>query len=233
MNKMNNSKLFLGSIIIPGVLAILTTGCATKKYVIAQIAPVNAKLGALETNTNQNVDNEQHDISRVEEKLLTADNQIRETAATAQEANILANQANDLAKQDQTAIAVNRTADQAALAMNVESIARVGKAMTYSLVAEGEVEFSFDKSGLTPVGRDKLDTLLQQVSSKQRLEFELDPGQHRPDWLRFLQSGPQPETGRLSSAVPRQPWHCSSWYIHSSVFARILTRISSRLQVRR
>ncbi len=173
MNKMNNSKLFLGSIIIPGVLAILTTGCATKKYVIAQIAPVNAKLGALETNTNQNVDNEQHDISRVEEKLLTADNQIRETAATAQEANILANQANDLAKQDQTAIAVNRTADQAALAMNVESIARVGKAMTYSLVAEGEVEFSFDKSGLTPVGRDKLDTLLQQVSSKQRLEFEL------------------------------------------------------------
>ncbi len=173
MNKMNNSKLFLSSIIIPGVLAILTTGCATKKYVIAQIAPVNAKLGALETKTNQNADKEQDDISRVEEKLLTADNQIRETAATAQQANTTANQANDLAKQDQTAIAVNQSADQATLAMNMESIARLGKAMNYSLVAEGEVEFPFDKSGLTPGDRDKIDTLLQQVSSKQRLEVEL------------------------------------------------------------
>jgi outer membrane protein OmpA-like peptidoglycan-associated protein len=170
---MNKSKLFLSSIMIPGVLVILTTGCATKKYVAAQLAPLNAKVGTIETKTNQNADKEESDISRVNERLMTADNQIREAAAAAQQANTLAAQANDLAKEDQTAIAVNRASDVAALATSMEAVAKLGRAMTYSVVAEGDVEFAFGKSNLTPAGRDRLDTLLQQVSSKQRVEFEL------------------------------------------------------------
>jgi hypothetical protein len=59
-------------------------------------------------------------------------------------------QANDLAKQDESAIAANRASTQAALAMNTESVARLRKAMTYSVVGEEDVEFVFSKSDLPP-----------------------------------------------------------------------------------
>jgi len=159
---MNKSKLFLTTGLIPVVLALATSGCATKRYVAAQIAPVNSKVSALESKTNEQAEKETADISRVEEKLGSTDAKVAEVASAAQQANASAAQANQLAQQNQSAIA----ADQAA-------ITNLDKAMTYSLVAKADVTFGFNKSHLGKADEAALDALIQQVQSTPRVVFEL------------------------------------------------------------
>ena len=163
---MNKSELFLTTGLIPVVLALATSGCATKKYVAAQIAPVNSKVSALESKTNEQAEKETTDISRVEEKLGSTDAKVAEVASAAQQANASAAQANQLAQQNQSAIAANQAADQAA-------ITNLDKAMTYSLVAKADVTFGLNKSHLGKADEAALDTLIQQVQSTPRVVFEL------------------------------------------------------------
>jgi len=157
----------------PVVLALATSGCATKKYVAAQIAPVNSKVSELETKTNDQTDKELTDISRLEEKLGSTDSQVAEVAAAAKQANAgaaqanqLAQQANQLGQQNQSTIAANQ-------AFVTASIATLDQAMTYSLVAKGDVTFAFNKSNLGKTDEAALDTLVQQVRSTPRVAFEL------------------------------------------------------------
>jgi outer membrane protein OmpA-like peptidoglycan-associated protein len=156
-------------IIIPAVLAVATSGCATKKYVRQQIAPVDTKVSALEVKTNDQADKESTDISRVEEKLGSTDAKVAEVASAAQKANATADRANQLAEQDQSATQAN----QAAIAVNAASIATLDQAMNYSLVTKADVTFSFNKSKLDKTDEAALDALVQQVQSTPRVEFEL------------------------------------------------------------
>lgn len=165
---MNTSKLYLITLIIP-VIALSTSGCATKKYVLAQLSPVNSKVAALESRTTEQADREETDVSRVEERLLTTDARVKQVADSAQEARTAANQAGDLAQRNQIEIQTDRSV----IVSNSASIARLGQAMNYSVIAESEVEFAFDKSALTGAEKEKLASLLQQLQSRQRIEFEL------------------------------------------------------------
>ncbi|HME10765.1 MAG TPA: OmpA family protein [Bryobacteraceae bacterium] len=163
---MNQSRLFLITGLVPVVLALAASGCATKHYVMAQLAPVNAKVSALETKTNDQADKEATDVSRVEEKLGSTDSKVAEVASSAQQANAGAAQANQLAQQNQSAIATN----QAAVTASIDTL---DKAITYSLVATGDVTFAFNKSNLGKTDEMALDSLVQQVQSNSRVVFEL------------------------------------------------------------
>lgn len=166
---MNKSRLFLITGLIPVVLTLATSGCATKHYVTAQVAPVNAKVNTLETKTNDQADKEATDVSRLEEKLNTTDHDVAQVASVAQQANTSAAQANQLGQQNQSAIAAN----QSAVAANTASIATLDKALTYSLVAKGDVTFASNQSKLGKADEAALDVLIQQVQSNPRAVFEL------------------------------------------------------------
>jgi general secretion pathway protein A len=166
---MSKSRLLIVTGFIPAVLALTVTGCATKKYVSAQIAPVNAKVAALETAAKEQTDKEQADVSRVEARIAATDSKVAEAAAAADRANNIAAQANQLGQQNQAAIASNGSA----IAANGAAIQALEKSMNYSLVAKGEVTFGFNRSNLDKADQGTLDSLVQQARSAPRAEFEL------------------------------------------------------------
>jgi general secretion pathway protein A len=166
---MSKSRVLIVTGIIPVVLALTTTGCATKKYVSAQIAPVNAKIRALEATAKEQSDKEQADVSRVETRIATTDGKVAEVAAAAEQANNSAAQANQLGQQNQAAIASNGSA----IAANAAAIQALEKSMNYSVIAKGVVTFSFNRSNLDKADQGTLDGLVQQARSAPRAEFEL------------------------------------------------------------
>jgi len=172
---MNRSRLLVATAFMPGVLALTTTGCATKKYVSAQIAPLNGMIAAFETAAKEQTGKEQADISRVEAKIAATDGKVAEATAAAERANTSAAQANQLGQQDQAAIAANRSA----IAANANAIKDLEKAMKYSIVARGDVTFGFNRSNLdkTDLGAlGALDALAQQARSMPRAELRIaDP----------------------------------------------------------
>lgn len=158
----NSVRCLLCTGFVPIVMAVVTTGCATKGFVRAQVATTNTKVSELETKTNEQAGKEQADISRVEERIATTDSKVAELSSSVQQANSTATQANQLAQQNQSAIAGN-----------TNSLATLDKAMSYSLVAKGDVTFSFDKYKLGKDDQAGLDLLIQQVQSRPRAMFEL------------------------------------------------------------
>jgi len=165
---MNKSALKLIAI-LPAALVLATSGCATKNFVRQQIAPVEAKVTAVDAKTSQQVDKEATDISRVEEKLGSTDARVAEVASAAQKANGTASRANQLAEQDQSAI----KSDESTIAANGASITALDQAMHYSLLASAEVTFGFNRSNLGKTDEAALDALVQQVQSTPRVVFEL------------------------------------------------------------
>jgi len=166
---MISTRLSMTKGCIPVVLALSSFGCATKGYVKAQIAPIDTKIAALDVKTSQQADKEEADFSRLQEKILTTDNRVAQNASAAQQANAAAAQANQLAQQNQAAVAANQAAIDAANA----SLTNLDKAMTYTLLAKGDVTFDFNKSNLGKTDQAALDALIQQIQSTPRAQFEL------------------------------------------------------------
>ena len=167
---MTTSRLYvICSAYLLATMALATSGCATKHYVAAQLAPVNSKVTALETKTTEQTDREQTDISRVEEKLGSTDAKVAEVASAAQKATDIAHRADQLAEQNQSTI----QADRSAIAANAASIATLDKSMNYSLVVTADVTFGFNKSNLGKTDEAALDALVQQAQSTPRVVFEL------------------------------------------------------------
>jgi len=68
-------------IAVLAALAFSASGCATKKYVRAQVAPIEQKVGTLEGQTKENekgLDELSTRVSRVDERALTADQKAEE-----------------------------------------------------------------------------------------------------------------------------------------------------------
>ena len=82
---------------IPIALALATTGCATKKYVSQQVAPVNHRVTALEKSTNDKISavwhKEETDISQVNERISTTDQHVAQLSTAVQEAQGTASRA--------------------------------------------------------------------------------------------------------------------------------------------
>jgi outer membrane protein OmpA-like peptidoglycan-associated protein len=155
---------------VPVTLALATSGCATKKYVRAQVAPVDQKVNKVEAKTNEKIAavwaKEERDISQVNERIATTDQRLGEVANTAQQAQGTASRAMSAAEENQGKIAANSTA--------VTTLAdSMANALNYQMVEKADVTFAFNKSELTPAAKLALDQIATKVLALPRAVVEL------------------------------------------------------------
>jgi outer membrane protein OmpA-like peptidoglycan-associated protein len=168
MKKVGHVLFSTVAIMLP--LALLTAGCATKKFARAQANAVNARLSKVEAKTNQQIayinNKVQTDMSQLNERISTTDLKVTEAMNAAQQANGSASEAKQMAQDNQAKITATST--------EVTNLATgVANAMNYQLVAKGDVTFGFDKSNLTPATRAAVDALIQKLQGLPRSVVEL------------------------------------------------------------
>jgi len=168
---MKTHRTIGGVVTLAVILALLLTGCATKKYVRETVAPVDQRVTEVEKKSAEAVANlaekTQKDISRVEERAMTADNKAGEAGRSAQQADAKAAQAGQVA---QSAQQLGRE--------NQGKIGEVQRAVetieNLKVVSSEEVFFDFGKSVLTDEAKAKLDSVAQSVARLSRPQVELE-----------------------------------------------------------
>ena len=142
--------------------AVGVTGCATKKYVRNQTAPIIQHAGQL---NNQTAENSRH-IQDVDQRAQAG---IQKAQSSADTANQNAQNASQQATTAQTSAndAVNRE----------DSLDSVVKGLdNYKQVAKVSVHFGFNKAVLTADDKEKLDSFAQQLTSAQNYILEVTGG---------------------------------------------------------
>jgi len=165
---MNTRKIYLTAC-VPIVLAAGFLGCATKNYVKAQVAPLHPQMAALDTKTTQLAEQEQRDVSRLNERIITVDNKATEAGTTAQQASASAARGYELGQRNQAAITENQSAISAANA----SISNLDKSLSYKLATTSDVTFDFAKYSLGKLDKAALDSVIQHSQSMPRSQIEL------------------------------------------------------------
>jgi len=172
---MKTQRMIGGAVALVVILALAITGCATKKYVRETVAPVEKRVTEAEKKSADAVaslaEKTQKDISRVEERAVTADSRATEAGRAAQAADARAAQAGQtaqsaqqLGRENQSKIGqVQRALDTAV--QNIEN---------YKVVSTEEVFFDFGKSALTEEAKAKLDGVSQSVAKLNRPVLELE-----------------------------------------------------------
>ncbi len=142
-------------------VALLSGGCATKKYVRNTTAPIQAKVDQVGETTQkqgQQIQQTQADVKQVDEKAQSGISAAKEQAMTAQnsatEAMNKANQATDLAKHDSEEIANLRQ-----VVSNIDD---------YKQVSDVTIPFAFNKYMLTAKDKEDLDNLVTNASKNKR-----------------------------------------------------------------
>lgn len=159
------------------VSILVTPGCATKKYVAKQVAPVTQRVDTLETQTNQKFGatdekiaalstKHEQDISQISERISSTDLKVTQAAQATQQAQSAASDAmkeaqSNNARIDSTSASVNSLASG------------VNKAMNYDLVEKADVTFDFDKAALSDEAKAALDQLASKVQSITRVQVEV------------------------------------------------------------
>jgi len=140
-----NRSHFIWLIATPVAMVLITSGCATKKYVRQQVAPVNQSVASLQKHTDDKIsylnNKQERDISQVNERIATTDQQVSQLSGAVQQAQGTASRAMDATE---------------ALGTSVNN------ALNLQLVQKNDVMFGFNKATLTPTAK----TVLDQVASK-------------------------------------------------------------------
>jgi outer membrane protein OmpA-like peptidoglycan-associated protein len=177
------STLFAGAL----ALSLVGTGCATKKYVAQQVAPVESHVGAVESkNDAKNADQDKtiadhgkqigdmdRDLSRTKERLSDTDAKAVAAGQSAQAANQAASQANTAAGAAQrTADGARGAADQAQ--QNVTRLEHTMDAMNkFQMSKSVTVLFAVGQAKLTADGKKELDEFARQADGLQRYAIEV------------------------------------------------------------
>jgi OOP family OmpA-OmpF porin len=154
------------------ILALAGTGCATKKYVREQMSPIGPRITEVEKKSADAVaslaEKTQKDISRVEERAMTADGKAVEAGRAAQQADSHASQ-------------VGQAAQGAVAQLGQQTQARIGEVQrsvenveNYKVVSTQEVFFDFNKTALTDEAKAVLDQVVQSVTKLNRPLLELE-----------------------------------------------------------
>jgi OmpA-OmpF porin, OOP family len=152
--------------------AMLTGGCATKKYVRNTTAPIQAKVDQVGDQTNKNAtdladarkeikavdERAETGISAAKERAMTADNHAGEAMTKATEAATIATDARSMSQKNTTEIEDVRQSIRNVVA-NIDD---------YKPVAEATVQFAFGKDKLTPEAKESLDKLAASKSDLKR-----------------------------------------------------------------
>jgi outer membrane protein OmpA-like peptidoglycan-associated protein len=156
-------KHILGmSIILTG--SLLAGGCATKKYVQQNSAPIQSKVDQVADQANKqgtSIDEARKDIERHEtginaakERAMSAEKAAADAMTAAKTADTTANEARSLSNQNSQAITTLQTA--------------LGNLDDYKLQAETVVPFGFNRDSLTPEGKEQLDQFVKEHSTSKR-----------------------------------------------------------------
>lgn len=154
---------------VPIILALAASGCATKKYVIAQVDTVNQRVSKNQTEITALAGKEQTDISRVEERITTTDNKLATVATTADQASASAAQANSAASQ---ALQQGQTNATQILA-NYTTLTKLVAARNYVLAETGNVLFDVNRSELSDDAKAGLDVMIQKAAASPNSVFEV------------------------------------------------------------
>jgi OmpA-OmpF porin, OOP family len=148
--------------------AMLTGGCATKKYVRNTTAPIQAKVDQVGDQTNKNstsIDESRKEIKAVDERAETGISAAKERAMTADnhagEAMTKANEAIGIATEARN-IGTKNTSELESLRHVVNNID------DYKPVAETTVNFAFGKDKLSPDAQAALDKLAADKGAMKR-----------------------------------------------------------------
>lgn len=143
-------------IVFVGVVAValLTAGCATKKYVRNQMDPLEARLGKLDEQTSENSARITDVDQKSERGIAEAKNEAQDAAGQAVEAGKSASAANELANKGLTAAELVRR--------DLEN------AHKFKPVETETILFAFDSSKLTDESRQQLNALAKTVEPMER-----------------------------------------------------------------
>src|SRR5215469_8907927 len=145
MKKVRHYLFSTSSLLLP--VALVTAGCATKKYARQQANAVNQRVSQVEKKTDDKIaflnNKQQTDMSQVNERISSTDLKVSEAMNTAQQAGSSASQAQQMSQENASKISANST--------QISNLATgVANALNYQLVETGDVTFGFDRSDLTP-----------------------------------------------------------------------------------
>jgi OOP family OmpA-OmpF porin len=166
---MTSSKLIWGA---SGLLlvALATPGCATKKFVRTQVGTVDQRVSEVDKKQTTALSNlegkETKDVSRVEERAMTAENKANDAARAAQQADQHAQAADQTARNatDLAQQAQNRVGEVSQAVQNIDN---------YKLQTTQDVLFGFNKATLAREGQEKLDQIVQQSQGMPRYVVEI------------------------------------------------------------
>jgi outer membrane protein OmpA-like peptidoglycan-associated protein len=156
------------------VLALATTGCATKKYVSQTVSPVEARTTKLEKTSTEHgeaIAKLETGVSRASERAMSADSTAKEAAAAAAKANTQAEQAQNQANQAQTL--ARRGSDKADQALSAQK-AMMNSLTNYKLISTEAIHFKLNSSELTPEDKTQLDSMIQKFDAAKNYAIQLE-----------------------------------------------------------
>ena len=161
-------KALLATAAVIASAGLLTTGCATKKYVRNTAAPIQAKVDQVGEQTSKNsqgIEETRTQVKDVDERAQSGINAAQERASTADQHAMTADQhAGDAMNRANEA---SRASDQ-----NRQGIDQLRGVISniddYKLQTSVSVPFKFDKYSLTKDAKDDLDKLASDVKSDKR-----------------------------------------------------------------
>jgi len=164
-------------------LSLASAGCATKKYVAQQIAPVEQRVSGTETkNTEQDqkLTTQAGQIEAVDQDLSRTKERLSDTDAKAVAAGNAARQANDAAAQaDGKAQNAQRSADGASASAqqardSVDTLGRnVNGLVKYKMSKSGVVLFAVGQKNLDAAAKSALDDFAKGADGQDRFVIEV------------------------------------------------------------
>jgi outer membrane protein OmpA-like peptidoglycan-associated protein len=166
----NLGKNLVWGVGLPIALTLATSGCASKKYVSQQIAPVNQRVTQVQQSTNEKIgwltNKEERDVSQLNERMSTTEARVAQVASAAEQAQGTASRA----MQESEANTDKISANSGAIASLGSGVAN---ALNYQLVEKADVTFAFNKATLTPEAKMALDQIAMKMQSMPRSVVEL------------------------------------------------------------
>jgi OOP family OmpA-OmpF porin len=155
------------------LLALLSTGCATKKHVRQVVGPVETRVGSVEKRTAEQaaaLGDVENNVSRVDEKAMEADRKAAAAGQAAQAAQTRADSAQTRADSAHTlAGQVQQMADQTRSRLTEV----VGNLDNYQHVTTQSIFFAVNKSKLTPEEMQKLDDAVAKLQGNSNYVLEI------------------------------------------------------------
>lgn len=170
---LTTKRRFWFQAVTTGALVLVSGGCATKKFVVAKVTPVEQRVSAVEKVSGEHgtaIEELEKDQSRTRERVLDLDSSLKQTAEKAQQAGTRAEQAAGAAQQAQMSATDARKYAETRTGV-LERYIDARDQMR--LAKSGTVHFGTARSELDKDAEAVLDSIAQEAKSMKRFVFEV------------------------------------------------------------